>query len=97
MPEIVLRHDCSFTRCAFFTAALFFPCGPDFLERPVDSGKINGTLSARYMDRNYGVKIIFLGIEIVVAKIIDHDRFAVRTHDPVLLHACILILVKLEK
>ena len=49
------------------------------------------------MDRNYGVKIIFLGIEIVVAKIIDHDRFAVRIHDPVLLHACILILVKFEK
>ena len=49
------------------------------------------------MDRNYGVKIIFLRVEIVVAKIIDHDRFAVRIYDPVLLHAGILILVKFEK
>ena len=49
------------------------------------------------MDRNYGVKIIFLRVEIVVAKIINHDRFAIRVDNPVFLHAGILVFVQLEE
>ena len=49
------------------------------------------------MDRNDRVKIVFFGIEIVILKIIDQDCFVIRIHDPVLLYAGILILVKLEK
>ena len=49
------------------------------------------------MDRNDGIKIIFLRIEIVFTKIVDQNGFVIRIHDPVFLHTGILIFVKLEQ
>ena len=49
------------------------------------------------MDRNDCVKIIYLRIEIIVPKIVDHDRLVIRIYDPVFFHAGILVFVELEE
>ena len=49
------------------------------------------------MDRDDIVKSVFFGIEIIATEVIDKDSAVLGIHDPVFLHAGILILVELKE